>query len=306
MTMPLSRSRMKKPNGLMRQGLRVALRTGRGRTGISLLSFVVLVAVAGPLVAPHSPTAFVGMPSVSPTLALPLGTDVLGRDVLSRLLCGGWSILWMAVAATFFGVGGGALLGISAAYIGGKFEGIVMRIADVILAFPQIVFALMLVSIAGSHLWLVVAAVGISHIPQVGRVMRAASLDVTERDYVKASALMGFPRRTILRRDILPNVSAPLMVEIGLRLTYSVIIIAGLSFLGFGIEPPAPSWGAMINENQLSLSLNAWSVVAPILMIAFLAVGVNMLTDAFGRAIGSDLTSVDSVQMKASLEVGQS
>ena len=285
----LTHKRRRHDNELQR-GISRAAGSGRGRTGLIIAGVVTLIAVVGQFVTPHSPTAFVGGSFAPPGGHALLGTDVLGRDVLSRVLAGGWSVLWTAVAATSIGVGLGTLAGISAAYAGGAVDNVVMRLADVILAFPQVVFALMLVSIAGPHLWLVVLAVGLSHAPQVARVMRAAALDVSERDYVKSAQLMGYPRRAILVRDILPNVTAPLSVEIGLRLTYSIIIIAGLSFLGFGIQPPASNWGVMVSENRIGLTLNVWSVLLPVVMIACLTIGVNLFTDALARAFGRDIT----------------
>ena len=182
-----------------------------------------------------------------------LGGDVLGRDVLSRVLDGGWLLLAMAAAATALGVALGTASGITAGYLQGRPDGIIMRTVNVLLAFPQLVFALLLVSILGPTVWLTVLAVGLSHAPQVARVMRAATLDVSERDFVKATELLGVKRGRIMAEEILPNLVSPLMVEIGLRLTYSIVIIAGLSFLGFGQPPPAPNWGIMINENRQGL-----------------------------------------------------
>ena len=160
---------------------------------------------------------------------------------------------------------------------------------DVILAFPQLVFALLLLSILGPRLWLITLAVGITHAPQVGRVIRAATLDVSEQDYVKAVELQGMRPSRVMAKEILPNLVTPLMVEIGLRLTYSIIIIAGLAFLGFGQNPPAASWGELINDNRAYLAVNPWAVIAPAALIALLTIGVNTYSDAIARvAIGVD------------------
>ena len=204
-----------------------------------------------------------------------MGTDVLGRDVLSRVLAGGWVLLIMAAAATAVGVVIGAAAGITAGYRQGYVDGVIMRTVDVILAVPQLVFALLLVSIVGPKLWLIVLAVGVSHAPQVARVLRAATLDVSERDFVKAVELDGVRSSQIMRREILPNLVTPLMVEAGLRLTFSIVTIAGLAFLGFGQQPPSPNWGLMINENRIGLSANPWAVIVPAAVIALLTVGVN-------------------------------
>jgi peptide/nickel transport system permease protein len=128
-----------------------------------------------------------------------------------------------------------------------------------------------------------VLAVGVSHGPQVARVLRAATLDITERDFVRAAELGGMRRRRVMFTEILPNLVTPLAVEVGLRLTYSIVIIAGLAFLGFGQSPPAANWGLMINENRLGLSSNPWATLAPAILIALLTIGMNTLTDAVAR-----------------------
>ena len=264
--------------------LGAALRTPRGRVGFGLTIVVVAVAALGPAFAPHSATSFVTTP-----FAPPSGKFPLGGDVLSRLLDGGWQLLLIAAAATALGVVLGAIAGISAAYLRGAPDTLIMRVVDVILAFPQLVFALLLVSVIGPKLWLLVVAVGLSHAPQVARVIRSTALDVSERDFVKAVEILGTPRRRVMAKEILPNLVTPLMVETGLRMTYSIVIIAGLSFIGFGIQPPAPDWGLMINENRIGLSENPWAVVAPAALIALLTIGLNTFTDAVARvALGVD------------------
>ena len=159
-----------------------------------------------------------------------------------------------------------------------------------ILSFPQLVFALLLLSLLGPE------AVAdhrrgrrLAMRPQVARVLRSATLDLSERDFVKAAELQGMRPTRIAWKEILPNLVSPLMVEAGLRLTYSIVIMAGLAFLGFGQPPPAANWGTMINENRDGLSLNPWAVIVPALLIAVLTIGTNTFTDAFARvAIGVD------------------
>jgi peptide/nickel transport system permease protein len=273
--------------------LGTAVRTRRGMIGLALTLFVVLVAVVGPFVQPHSSTAFITAPFAKPSAQATLGGDVLGRDVLSRTLEGGWKLLLMAIAATALGITLGAVAGVSAAYLRGRSDAAIMRTVDVFLAFPQLVFALLLVSIIGPKTWLLVVAVGLSHAPQVARVLRATALEVSERDFVKAVEITGVKRNRVMRSEILPNLITPLMVESGLRLTYSIIIIAGLSFIGFGIQPPGANWGLMINENRIGLTQNYWAVVAPAALIAVLTVGVNTLTDAIARvALGVERAEV--------------
>jgi peptide/nickel transport system permease protein len=264
-----------------------AARTPRGATGLALTGLIVALAAIGPLVSPRSPDALVTLAYARPSGPFPLGSDFLGRDVLARVLNGGWLMLVLAAAATVLGVAGGALAGIGAAYLRGARDSVIMRAVDVFLAFPQLVLALLLVSMLGPRLWLIVVAVGLSHAPQVARVLRAAALDVCERDHVKAAELQGLRPVRVITREILPSLVSPVMVEAGLRLTYSIVIMSGLAFLGFGPPPPVPSWGMMIYENRDGLALNPWAVVVPAVLIALLTIGTNTFTDAVARvAIG--------------------
>jgi peptide/nickel transport system permease protein len=267
-----------------------AARTGRGAMGAVLTLIVVAIAAIGPFVEPHDPNA-VGLvtPFSKPSSIAKLGGDVLGRDVLSRVLGGGWQLLILAATATALGIVVGTAAGMAAAYLPGWRDSVIMRGVDVLLAFPQLVFALLLVSVIGNHLWMLVVAVGLSHAPQVARVIRSTALDVSERDYVRAVAITGVSPSKVMTREILPNLVTPLMVETGLRMTYSIIIMAGLAFLGFGFQPPNPTWGYMIRENEIGVTLNPWGVVVPALMLALLAIGVNTFTDAVTRvALGVD------------------
>lgn len=262
-----------------------ALRTRRGRIGAALALLVLAIAFLGPLTG-GSATQFAAPPFSGSGVdgAGPLGTDVLGRSVTARVLHGGWYLMLLAFAATVIGVGSGAVIGVVAAYRRGFAENLLMRGVDVVLAIPQLVFALLLLSLIGPKWWLLILAVGLSQAPQTARVMHSAAQSVCEKDFVKAVAVWGVPTHSILRRHVLPNLTTPLMVELGLRLSYSIVLIAGLSFLGFGSPPPAPDWGVMVNENRIGLATNAWGVLAPAILLALLAVGTNTFADAIARA----------------------
>jgi len=259
-------------------------RSRRGLVGLALVIPIVLIAVLGPFLAPKSPTAFVGLPYAGPSSEAWLGTDGIGRDVLSRVLWGGREILALAVLATVIGIVVGTALGTTAGYVKGALDEAIMRTLDVALAFPQIILALLLVSIIGPQLWLVCLAVAAIHAPQVARVARAATLRTVEQDHVKYAEAFGIPRRRVILGEVVPNIISPVMVEAGLRLTYSIAIIASLSFLGFGLQPPSADWGLMVNENRIGIQQNPWPVVAPIVLIAILTVGVNMFSDAVARS----------------------
>ncbi len=262
---------------------------GVTRVGIALTAAVVLLALIGPALAPHPTSEFVGPPFSPPIAGAPLGTDNLGRDVLSNVLHGGRSLLWMAFAATALGVGAGIALGMVAGYSRNRLDDLIMRTLDVLYAFPYIVLVLLFVSMLGSSPWLIVLLVAVGWLPGVARTTRGITLDVCTREFVEAAEVLGTPRGKILRREVLPNLSTPLLVEFALRLTWAVGVIAGLSFLGFGVQPPASDWGLMINENRNGLAVNPWGVLAPIACIAVFAIGTNLMADGIGRTIaGTD------------------
>jgi peptide/nickel transport system permease protein len=178
----------------------------------------------------------------------------------------------------------GVAIGLVAAYSRSFLDDVLMRAMDVILAFPSIVLALVAVATVGPKLWLIVLAVGITTAPRVARVTRGSSLEIVERDFVRAAEAIGVKHRRILFSEILPNITSPLMVEASLRLTYSIGLIAGLSFLGFGVQQPAADWGLMINENRQALTIQPWGVVLPVVAIALLTIGTSMIGDGLSRA----------------------
>jgi len=271
--------------------LRQAWRFGRTRVGVVLLVLVVVLAFVGPYVAPHSPSEFVSTPFAKPSSEAVLGADYLGRDVLSRILWGGRSILWMAFAATTIGVFAGAALGMIAGYARSALDDWIMRSLDVLLAFPGIVLAILFISMLGPKPWLIVVLVAAVWIPGVARVCRGVTLETVSREYIDVAEVLGTPRRRIIVREILPNVMTPLLVEYGLRLTWSIAAIAAISFLGFGIQPPAADWGLMINENRTGLTLQPWAVIIPIVTIALLTIATNLIAEGLSRSIaGVDRT----------------
>lgn len=268
------------PAGLLRR----TFRRRQARIGAVLTLVVVVIAVLGPVLGPvlagYGVDDFAGRPFRPDGIA---GTDDLGRDVFVRFLAGGGPVLLYALAATAIGIVGGAVLGMLAAYSGGRLDALIMRGGDVLLSFPQLVLALLAVAVLGSSGWLLVLVIGVTHIPRVARVARQATLAVAGQDYVLAARMYGVPRRRILATEVLPNITGPLMVELGLRLTYSIGYVASLSFLGLGVQPPAADWGLQINENRIALIVAPWGVLLPVLAIAVLTVGTNMITDALAK-----------------------
>ena len=269
--------------------LRRSLRLGRTRIGVILVGALVLLAIIGPYVAPYGPSTPVGVPNATPGGKAVLGTDYLGQDVLSRFLYGGRTILATALIATAIGLIVGVAIGLVAAYARNALDDVLMRMMDVILAFPQIMLALVAVAVVGPQAWVIVLAIALTTAPRAARVARGAALPVVERDFVASSEAMGVPRWRILLGDLLPNTLGPLMVEASLRLTYSIGVIAALAYLGLSPNPNSPNWGTMIQQNQLVLAVQPWGAVMPIIAIALLTMGTGLIGDGIARtAAGID------------------
>lgn len=276
MTIDVSRSRT--------STWRRLLATRQVRWGLVLMLPPILVALLGPFAAPHDPLEFIGRPFVSdPGL---LGTDGLGRDVLSRWLAGGSGILWSATVATLLGVVIGSLLGCLFAYLRGPADEVAGRLADVLMSFPPVVFALLVLTMLGSGPWLLVLVVAAGYVPRSMRVVRSAALSIVERDFIHYDQSVGMPATRVTFREVLPNCTGPIMAEMGIRFSYSLNLIAGLSFIGLGVHEPEANWGLMINENRIGLSLQPWGVLAPLISIALLAVGANLIADGIARVLG--------------------
>jgi peptide/nickel transport system permease protein len=271
----------RRPTGAL---LRSALRLRRTQIGLGLVLLIVAIAVIGPRLAPHNPSAFVGNPSTVPVPGLLFGTDHIGQDVWSRFLNGGLTIIALAAAATALGLILGIAIGLVSAYSRNILDDILMRIMDVILAFPQIMLALVAIATVGPNPVTIILAVGLTTMPRVARVTRGASQPVVERDFVAAAEAIGVPRYRILISEIFPNILSPLLVEASLRLTYAIGVIAALAFLGFTINPGAPDWGLMINENRIALTVQPWPVLLPVLAIALLTMGTGLVGDGIARA----------------------
>ena len=251
-------------------GLRPYLRSGRLVVGLTITVLITLIGVCRPFTADSF-----------------FGTDYLGQDVFSRVLAGGRSILLISLLATVLGIVVGVLIGVIAAYAGGWLDETLMRLNDVALAFPQILLALLVLSAVDQPAaWMIVLIVGISHAPRVARVARGVALGIVPRDFVTSAEALGESRLRVILFEVLPNMSAPLLAEAGLRLTYSIGMVAGIGFLGFSTNPGAADWGQMINENRLALLVQPWAVVLPVIVIGIFTIGTNLLADGVTQVAG--------------------
>jgi ABC-type dipeptide/oligopeptide/nickel transport system permease subunit len=262
------------------------MRSFSGAVGVTIVVFVVAVALFGRYFAPYDPNVPVSVPLAPPSSHYLLGTDFLGRDVFSRLLYGGRSVITLAALATGLGYLIGMSVGLIAGFSRSRIDPVLMRSVDVMLAFPPLLFLLVLISGAGTGIEVLVIGVAAIQAPGISRIVRTATLEVSVRGYVEAAIARGERSYAVIVREVLPNIMAPVLVDSGLRFTYSILIIASVNFLGLGLQPPASDWALMISDNRQYIAIQAWAVLAPAAMIALLTIGINLTGDAIARSLG--------------------
>lgn len=251
-----------------------------------LIGLLLLLAIVGPAFAPHSSSQTIGAPYAGPSGHALLGTDFLGRDVLSRVLDGGRTVIGLAAAATCLGYLGGLTVGLVAGFVGSWVDALLMRGVDLLLAFPPILFLLVLATGAGGSAVVLIVGVAIIHIPQIARIVRTATLETAGRGYVEAAVARGDPTSALLAREILPNITGPVLADLGIRVTVSVLLVASVNFLGLGLHPPTADWALMISENRTGIAIQPWAVATPAILLGLLTVAVNLVADAFARSLG--------------------
>ena len=273
--------------------VRGVLNSTVGRAELIITGVIVLLAFLGPWFVPYDPTATLVLPLEAPSRAHLIGADALGRDALSRYLDGGRVLVAVAFAATIFAYVIGIPLGMAIGYRRGLFDLLTIAIADLILAFPAIIFVLVLAAAAGTSLSVVILGIAVINLPRVVRIARTVTIDLVTREFVEASIARGESLFSILRSDILPNIWTPILADFGIRLTGSIILFSSLSYLGFGQQPPAADWGLMISENRVALFLQPWVIVIPAMTIALLCIGVNLIADGVARSAGHSIVARD-------------
>jgi peptide/nickel transport system permease protein len=265
---------------------RGALGSWRARVGLGIVAAIVFGALFGPWLAPGSPYDIVGTPLAKSSSSHLLGLDYLGRDALSRYLHGGRVLVVVAFAATALAYAVGISVGMAAGYRRRGFDVVTVAVVDLFLAFPPIIFVLLLVAAAGPHLSLVVVAIAITHAPRIVRIVRTVTGEIATQEFVEAAVARGESLRAILRRDVFPNILTPVLADFGLRLSGSVILFSSISYLGLGQAPPKSDWALMISENRAGLLVQPWLVIVPAATIALLTIGVNLVADGIARSSG--------------------
>jgi peptide/nickel transport system permease protein len=251
-----------------------------GIVGLAVVLFWLVMALIGPAVAPYDIGKIVDPNVFAPaSSAYPLGTDYLGRDMLSRVLYGARYTVGIALAAVLLASGTGAVLGVIAAVVGGWLDAIISRTVDTIVSIPSKMLALVIVAGFGSSIPLLIVTAWIVYTPGAYRIARALGVNVNATDYVQVARARGEGPLYIMRSEVLPNIRGPLLADLGLRFVYVVLLLSSLSFLGLGVQPPHADWGSLVRENIVGLDTGAPAVIIPALAIATLTIGVNLVID---------------------------
>lgn len=279
----------RRERGLVRDALRRLWANRGAKVGMGIVLFFVVVGyIIAPLLFSYEPRTDRDLPGrlSAPTQEYPFGTDELGRDILTRIAHGTRISFTVGLFAAVFAVSVGALLGLISGYLGGFLETVVMRVMDVILAFPALLLAIAIVAMRGPGLNNTMFALGITYIPIYARLARASVMGIKGLDYITAATGVGVPGYRIMLRHVLPNSLSPLIVQFTLNIATAIIECAALGFLGLGAQPPSPEWGAMLSNGYKFLTVGAWwALLFPGLAIIFVVTGFNLVGDGLRDAL---------------------
>ena len=249
--------------------------------GFVIVSTYIFIAVFAPVIAPFGETEIVGDHYLPWGDVFLLGTDHIGRDMLSRMIYGARNTIGIAFVAATLGFLGGGVAGMLAAMLGGWTDQILSRLNDILMAIPGLIFILLVLSFLGTTIPVLVSVIALFEATRVFRVTRAAAMNVEVMEYVEVAKLRGESLLWLVWREVLPNISAPLVAEFGIRFTFTFLFIAGLSFLGLGIQPPTADWGSMVRENSVLITFGDFTPLLPAAAIALLTISVNFIIDWF-------------------------
>jgi len=284
LTAPAPRSRLSQSWRSMRGSF-------QGMVGLTIVVVHLIIALTAPLIVPYSLTEIDAPNRLQPpSTEHPFGTDGFGRDIFSRVLAGGRVALLVSFVAAVVAVTWGGLLGILLGFLGGRVDEVVMRVIDALLAIPSLLLILLVVLALGSGFGVLVLTLGYTYGLTVVRVARGATLAIVARDFITAARARGERSRTIVLRELIPNVQDVLLVEFAMRSSWMLLAIASLSFLGFGISPPTPDWGRMVFENRGVLAVAPWGTFFPVIAISSMVIGINLAADALSKAVGLERT----------------
>ena len=249
------------------------------KLGLLTITAYLFVALFAPLVAPYSETEILGGAYELWSEKYLLGTDNLGRDMLSRLIFGARNTIGIALAAVVIAFAIGGVTGMLSALLGGWYDTVISRIVDILMAIPSLVFALLILTILGTSITTLILVIAVLDSTRVYRITRAAAMNIAVMDFVEVARLRGEGLWWVIRKEILPNIMAPLLAEFGLRFCFVFLFIAALSFLGLGIQPPTADWGSMVRDNATLINYDDITPLLPAAAIAILTVAVNFVVD---------------------------
>jgi peptide/nickel transport system permease protein len=256
------------------------VRTPLAVAGVAIVAAYLVAAIAAPVLAPDDPLRMHSEALLArPGAGHPFGTDQFGRDLLTRLLYGSRASLAVAFGSVALALAAGGTAGLLGGYYGGRLDNALMRSMDVIFAFPAVLLAIAIMAVAGTSVQNVIVAIGIVYTPQFARVVRASVLETRGLEYVEAAGALGAGTPRILTQHILPNITAPLIVQTSLSLSFAILTESALSFLGLGTQPPTPSWGNMLADARRFMVIAPWTAVFPGAAIALIVLGFNLLGD---------------------------
>lgn len=258
----------------------------RAMVGLYITALFIIVAILAPWISPYDPYAY-NMKALlqPPSFSHPFGTDQFGRDVLSRIIHGSRISLMIGMVGVGISIIVGVSLGTIAGYFGGLIDSIIMRIMDILLAFPGFLLALAIISILGPNMLNVMIAIGIFSIPVFARIMRSSVISVKYKEFIEATKSLGGSHFFIIMKHVIPNCIAPIIVLSTMRIATAILTAAGLSFLGLGAQPPSPEWGAMLNEGREYIRSATHLSTVPGLIIMLVVLGFNMLGDGLRDAL---------------------
>ena len=249
------------------------------KLGLLTITAYLFVALFAPFVAPYSETEILGGAYELWSEKYLLGTDNLGRDMLSRLIFGARNTIGIALAAVVIAFAIGGVTGMLSAILGGWYDTVISRIVDILMAIPGLVFALLILTILGTSITTLILVIALLDSTRVYRITRAAAMNIAVMDFVEVARLRGEGLWWVIRKEILPNIMAPLLAEFGLRFCFVFLFIAALSFLGLGIQPPTADWGSMVRDNATLINYDDITPLLPAAAIAILTVAVNFVVD---------------------------
>jgi peptide/nickel transport system permease protein len=269
---------------LTRQRLAITVRDPMVIVGTLIVLFWILMALFGPLLRPYSYTDMAGIPWESPGKQFWMGTDRMGRDLFTRIAVGARLMLLLPTSAVVLGVLFGSTVGLVTGYFGGVVDELVMRVMDILMAFPMLMLYLLVIFAIGPSALNVVWAIAIGATPGIARLVRGLTMDMRNREFILAAQMRGESKLAIMFNEILPNITGPVIVDACIRVAFAMFATGSLGYLGLGVPPPYPDWGTMIGEGRAWIYLVPWAPIPPIIAISSLVIAFNLIADGLRKA----------------------